>query len=65
MKNGRTERPGKKKAGHQKAGNLGVDDGGDAIILVLCGVYAYVIEVRRDGTGLAGFMGGLMVAWCL
>jgi hypothetical protein len=49
MKNGRTERPGKKKAGHQKAGNLGVDDGGDAIILVLCGVYA--MSSKFEGTG--------------
>jgi hypothetical protein len=34
-----------------------VNDGGDAIIIILCGVYAYVIEDRK--AGLAGSMVGL------
>jgi hypothetical protein len=63
MKNGRTERPGKRRLGIRDAGDPGVNYGGDAIILILCGVYM-LMSSKIEGAGLAGFKGGLMEAWC-
>jgi len=60
--NGRTERP-EKDGWASKAGNLGGMTGGDAIILILCGVC--LCHPEDPKAGLAGSMVGLLKAWCL
>lgn len=60
--NGRTERP-EKDGWASKAGNLGGMTGGDAIILILCGVC--LCHPEDPKAGLAGFMVGQLMAWFL